>query len=36
MRFTVLIMSLLLAGVTTATAEPIVVLEYSQRGGSDG
>ena len=35
MRFTVLIMSLLLAGVTTATAEPIVVLEYSQRGGSD-
>ena len=35
MRFTVLIMALLLAGVTTATAEPIVVLEYSQRGGSD-
>ena len=35
MRFTVLIMALLLAGVTTATAEPIVVLEYSQRDGSD-
>ena len=35
MRFTVLIMALLLAGVTAATAEPIVVLEYSQRGGSD-
>ena len=35
MRFTVLITALLLAGVTTGTAEPIVVLEYSQRGGSD-
>ena len=35
MRFTVLIMSFLMAGGTTAAAEPIVVLEYSQRGGSD-
>ena len=35
MRFAFLIMSLLLASVTTATAEPIVVLEYSQRSGSD-
>ena len=35
MRFTVFIMALLLAGVTKVTAEPIVVLEYSQRGGND-
>ena len=35
MRFTVMIMSLLLAGVTSTTAEPIVVLEYSQRGDND-
>jgi Tfp pilus assembly protein FimV len=35
MRFTVLIMSLLLAGVTASAAEPIVVLEYAHRSGSD-
>ena len=35
MRFTVLIMSLLLAGVIPAAAEPIVVLEYAHRGGGD-
>ena len=35
MRFTVLIMALMLPGVAKATAEPIVVLEYSQRGGND-
>ena len=35
MRFIFLIIALLLAGVATATAEPIVVLEYAHRGGSD-
>ena len=35
MRFSVLIMSLMLAGVSTTAAEPIVVLEYAHRGGSN-